>query len=111
MTESPIKTHPGNRMWPFSEMSLATATWWSDAANLMLIFSLVAGVISTFVIVQTGNVKEHHWEKDRQASGERIAALNRETERLSKEGKEAGANIAEANARALEAQLALEKFK
>jgi hypothetical protein len=40
------------------------------------------GVIATFVIVRTGNVKEHHWDIDRLAASERIAQLNNETARL-----------------------------
>jgi SAM domain (Sterile alpha motif) len=44
-------------MWPFSEPSLETATRISDIANWGLIGSLMAGVLSTFVIVKMGNVK------------------------------------------------------
>jgi hypothetical protein len=77
-------------MWPFAEMSLSTATLVGTLANWGLLASLIAGVISTFLIVKTADVKEEHWDKLREASSERIA---------------------EANARALEAGLALEKFK
>lgn len=69
-------------MWPFSELSLSAATRLSDLANLILIMSLVAGVIATFVIVQTGNIKEAFWDKDRDQSREKVAKLNNETERL-----------------------------
>ncbi len=69
-------------MWPLSELSLATATRISDWANLALIGSLIAGVLSTFVIVQMGNIKESHWDRERDQSKERIARLNNETEHL-----------------------------
>jgi hypothetical protein len=76
------KNQSGKRMWTFSEMSLARAAWLYDAANIALLCSLIAGGIATFVIVRTGNVKEHHWDIDRMASSERIAQLNNETARL-----------------------------
>jgi hypothetical protein len=57
------------------------------------------------------NVKETHWDIDRRASRERIAQLDKETARLSADADASQAAIADANARALEAQLALEKFK
>jgi hypothetical protein len=69
-------------MWPISEPSYETATRLSDIANLFLIGSLVAGVISTFVIVKIGNIKEGYWDHERQQSRERIAQLNNETIRL-----------------------------
>jgi hypothetical protein len=62
-------------MWPFDEMSLSWATRLSDVANLVLLASLIGGVIATFVIVRTANVKEHHWEVAREQSQERIAEL------------------------------------
>ena len=79
------KTQSGKRMWPFSEMSLDSASLWGDIANLTLLCSLVVGVISTFVIVRTENVKEHHWDIDRQHSSERIAELDNETVKLRKQ--------------------------
>jgi hypothetical protein len=69
-------------MWPFSEMSLTTASLVGTLANWGLLFSLVAGVISTFVIVKTSDVKEEHWARDRQQSNVRIAELNNETQKL-----------------------------
>lgn len=69
-------------MWPFSEMSLATATLVGTLANWGLVVSLVAGVISTVVIVQTADVKEEHWADDRKESSERIAKLNNDAARL-----------------------------
>jgi hypothetical protein len=72
-------------MWPFSEMSLATASLVGGIANLVLLVSLVGGVVSTFVIVKTGDVKEDHWAEDRKVSNERIAGLNNDTARLTAE--------------------------
>ena len=69
-------------MWPFSEMSLATATLVGTLANWGLLASLIAGVVSTFLIVQTADVKEEHWAHDRKESGERIAKLNNDAARL-----------------------------
>ena len=53
-------------MWPFSEMSLSTATLVGTLANWGLLASLVASVISTFLIVKTADVKEEHWDKLRE---------------------------------------------
>ncbi len=91
-------------MWPFADLSLEWATFWGDAANIALIACLIGGVLATFIIVRTTSVKEHHWEVDRGASKERVIQLETQQE-ASK------ALIAEANARALEARVALEKFK
>lgn len=71
----PRKNQSGKRMWPFSEISLPWATWWSDAANLVLLVCLLGGVLATFVIIRATNVKEHHWENDRRASQKEIARL------------------------------------
>lgn len=87
-------------MSPFSQMPLETAAWLSDWANLFLLGSLVFGVIATFVVVQTGNVKERHWDKDRQQASERIALAT-------KLGNEATERTEELRAKnlALEAQI------
>jgi hypothetical protein len=47
-------------------------------ANWVLLASLVWGVLSTFVIVKTADVKEEHWAEDRRHSSER-AGLDAET--------------------------------
>lgn len=91
-------------MWPFSEMSLPTASLIGTIANWVLLASLLGGVLSTFVIVKTADVKEEHWAEDRRHSSELIVALTTQGDQLRKD-------TAEANARAVEAQLALEKFK
>jgi hypothetical protein len=86
--------------WP----TLQTASRLADLANFFLIGSLVVGLIATATIVWMGNVKEEYWDAARIESAERTAELyvGAETAR---------AAIAEANARALEAQAALAKFK
>jgi hypothetical protein len=91
-------------MWPFSEMSLPMATLVGTIANWTLLASLLTGVISTFVIVKTADVKEEHWDRSRLEAQERIAGLAAQGERLRKDTEEA-------RARALEAQLALERFR
>jgi hypothetical protein len=72
-------------MWPFSEMSLAAASLFGTIANWVLLASLLGGVLSTFVIVKTADVKEDHWAEDRRVSNERIAGLNNDTARLTAE--------------------------
>ena len=91
-------------MWPFSNMSLSAATLWSDVANLALLLSLLAGVISTFAIVRLANVKEHHWDEERRVSAEKIAALQTDTAK-------ANARAAEALQKAEEERLARVKVE
>jgi hypothetical protein len=126
-------------MWPFSEMSLSAASLVGTIANWVLLASLIGGLLSTFVIVKTTDVKEEHWAEDRRKSNEKIADLGmrgdeakaelgvaqadiakanaqaalqvKETAKARQAIVEANARAAEANSRALEAQLALEKFK
>lgn len=112
-------------MWPFSEMSLASANLINGVANWFLLASLITGAVSTFFIVKTTDVKEEFWEKARHTAEGRIAELNAEAARLSAEATSARSAIAEANAKgaasneraalaeqkAAEAQLALERFK
>jgi hypothetical protein len=91
-------------MWPFSEISLAAASLIGTIANWVLLASLLGGVLSTFVIVKTADVKEAYWDKDRVESAERVAALIVQGDQLRKD-------TAEANERAAKAQLDLEKYK
>jgi hypothetical protein len=87
-------------MWP----SLPAANHIADVANIFFIGSLVVGVVSTVLIVWMSGVKEAYWEKDRTESAERVASLVVQGDILRKD-------TAEANARASEAQLALERLK
>jgi hypothetical protein len=105
-------------MWPFSEMGLSTASLVGTIANWGLFASLLVGFVSTVVISKTTDRKEDLWDHARQESNERIAELNKGTAQLAAEAESARGEIAkanrgaaEANARAVEAQLALEKFK
>jgi len=84
-------------MWPFSEMSLPAATLWGDIANLVLVVSLIAGVIATFVIVRTSNVKEHHWDTLREQSRVKIAELESLTAKANADLEQAKGSIAESN--------------
>ena len=38
--------------------------WWHDAANIALIFSLIVGVVATFIIVRTAHIKEAGLKRD-----------------------------------------------
>ena len=71
----PKKNQSGRGMWPFEELSLSGATLLGDLANLALLVCLVGGVIATFVIVRTTNVKEKYWDIAREQSHERIKGL------------------------------------
>ena len=54
-------------------LSAARAAWLYNAANIMLIISLVAGVVATALIVWMGNVKEQYANADADSLKERIA--------------------------------------
>ena len=73
---APMKSHQGGRM---ETLSLELATILYDLASWAFIISLVVGVVATCVMFLTGKVKEAHWDKERSASKERIAALDKET--------------------------------
>jgi hypothetical protein len=64
--------------WPFSEMSLATATTLGEWANFTLILSLVVGVVSTFLIYKTSGIKENAWDRLRLEQEVRIKQLDKE---------------------------------
>lgn len=83
------KNGKAGRMWTPS-VSLELATRISDGANITFLISLVVGLVSTCFIIVMANVKEAHWDRERQASNERIAELEKDT---------------------AEAELALEKFR
>jgi hypothetical protein len=56
-----------------------------DGANLAFIISLAVGVIATCIIVEMGNVKEAYWDRDRQASRAAIAEANARAAEAEKE--------------------------
>jgi hypothetical protein len=85
-------------MWPFSEMSLPTASLVGTIANWALLVSLIGGVVSTFVIVKTADVKEEHWAEDRRRSNEKIAESSEHIAELGVQGDEARAELGVAQA-------------
>jgi hypothetical protein len=91
-------------MWPFSEMSLSTASLVGTIANWALLISLLTGLFSTFVIVKTTDVKEEHWETARQQSGERLVVLATKSDEAKAALGAAQADIAKANAKIADAQ-------
>jgi hypothetical protein len=101
-------------MWP----SLSVANQIADWANIFFIGSLVVGVVSTILIVWMANVKEGYWERARQDSEEKIAAVSSQGEEAKAELgiaqadiAKATARIAEADARTKEAELKLEQLR
>ena len=56
-------------MW----LSLETASWLYDAANVCLIIGLTLGVASTVLVVWTGTIKEEYLTRDVAAAHERAA--------------------------------------
>lgn len=110
--------HRYQQMWPFSEMSLAQASFWGNISNWVLLGCLLGGVLATFVVVQTTNVKEQHWDALRDQAGIEIEQLGYQAdiakadlEKAKTESALANERAAQATARALEAQLALEQLK
>ncbi len=100
-------------MWPFSfsEMTLEWANWISDLANIVAVCCLALGVIAAIVIFRTSAIKERHWEKDRQEARLKISTLEDSAAKSNERAKVLEKGIADANARAVEAQLALERLK
>jgi hypothetical protein len=66
----------GIRMWPSFDIASSIYNW----ANVGLICALVAGVISTVLIVWMGNVKEEYLRHDIATTRERAATLEKEAE-------------------------------
>jgi hypothetical protein len=106
------------RMWLFSDMSLSTATALGTIANWGLLLSLLTGIVSTFFVVQTTDVKERHWDEARDRSTERIVEISAEGEKAKAalgiaqaDIVKASVQIAEARARTIEAELKLEGLR
>ena len=76
-------------------LSLDLATVLYDLAGWAFIASLVIGVIATCVMFLTGKIKEVHWDKERSASNERIAGLDKETADAKRRQKEAELKLAQ----------------
>ena len=54
-------------------------SWW---ANWILVGALVVGVLATYAVVVSGNIRDSNLKRELTASGERIARLKHETARL-----------------------------
>jgi len=65
----------GMRMW----LSIDTASWIYDLANIGLIIGLVLGVICTVLAVWIGNVKEDYLNRALVDSRERTATLEKQS--------------------------------
>jgi hypothetical protein len=80
-------------------ISLSTAEFVSFWANWLLVGALVVGVIATWAIVVSGNVKEAALKRDVAAANQSAGAANERAAQLEKEATEARAEIARANER------------
>jgi hypothetical protein len=93
-------------MWP----SEATASLIANIANVALVASLVVGVLSTFLAVWMGNVKEGYLKREIAIAHERAAELNRKAEedrlaRVKIEQRLAPRHITQAQQEAIAAKL------
>ena len=52
--------------------SYASAEWWAEKANFLLVCSLVAVAATTIVVISATNEKEHHWDKERKGHRDKI---------------------------------------
>lgn len=93
-----------------------TAAWVSDWANVVLIVSLIVGVVSTYLVVISGNVKEADLKRqvavanaEAARANESGAELKLQAAGLERETAKANEAAATANQRAAELALALEK--
>jgi hypothetical protein len=92
--------------------------FWDRVGIVSLIVGAIIGVAallltaaSAYILYRVADAAQVELVAQTKSSSELIAGLNRETARLAADGDASRQKIAEANARALEAQLALEKFK
>jgi hypothetical protein len=89
-------------MWWWS--SLQSAERWADGANIALVLALLVGVIATYLIVKTTNVKERYWAESRETSQLRITQLESEASKAQAVLGKANADIAKAHVAIAEAQ-------
>jgi hypothetical protein len=82
-------------MWWWS--SLQSAEHWADAANIALVLALLVGVVATYLIVSTTNVKEQYWAEARESSHLRITELESETAKARAEFAKSEEHIAVLN--------------
>jgi hypothetical protein len=100
------KNNPNKRSVRFLmfDVSPEAANLWFDISNVGLVFGAVLVAFATYGTIKFAGIKEKF-------SDERITANEAETKRAIADSDVAKQGAAEANARAVEAQLALEKFK
>jgi hypothetical protein len=105
ITDQSKETAPKKRsIRPHMLDSPEAASLWFDIFNGVLFIGALLVTVGTWGTIKTAGIKEKF-------SDERIAANEAETKRAIAESDLAKQGAAEANARAAEAQLALEKFK
>jgi hypothetical protein len=75
----------------------------SDAANWVLIVSLVVGLASAVLVMYMTGIKEANWNSDRQVSRENIVKLQAAVREANARAAHSSDAIAEANARAAQA--------
>jgi hypothetical protein len=101
----PLKANrSGRAMWPFEGLSLPAATAWADAASVLLLVCVLAGLAAVFVFIRATNVKEHYLSKAKDEYNLKVKTLEGELEK-------AKTAAADADGRALEAQTQLAKAK
>lgn len=88
------------RMWP----SFETAVWLYDSANIFLVGALAIGVISTFLVVWMGNVKEEYLRRDLSSTNARSEEAKAASAEANARGDEARAGAAIASERASQAE-------
>lgn len=102
-----MENHAEKQPWP----SLERAAWIFNSASFVLVGSLVIGVAAIVVVVWMGIVKQHHWDLLREAASERVATIELRAAGLERQAEGLRKDTADANARAAEAQLALENYR
>ena len=79
--------------------SYASAEWWAEKANFLLVCSLVAVAATTIVVISATNEKEHHWDKERKGHRDKIIELEAEAANAKVEVGKAHVEIAKAHER------------
>jgi hypothetical protein len=83
------------------KMSADTVYYW---ANWALVFALVLGVLATFAVVRSGNIRDEALKRELGAQNERASGLQKQAEGLK-------IDVANAEKSATDAKIALEKYK
>lgn len=97
----------GISMWPSEEWASKLSDW----ANIGLIASLIAGVISTVLLVWMGNVKETYLKRELGATSARAAEADAKAEGFRLDIVKANENTAKLAHEAAAAKLETEKLK